>query len=371
MTETLLDRGTPFAVVEPNTISRNVARLRERLAGTSLRLHVKTAKSVDVAALAFPHGPGPITVSTMAEAEAFADAGYTDMLYGVGIDPAKLERVIALRRRGVDLVVLLDEVAQAERVATASRAAGHCIPVLIEVDCDGHRSGVFPGSDALLEIASALAPDAELRGVLTHAGESYFAYDEPAMRAAAEGERDSANLAAQRLRDAGFACPVVSIGSTPTAHTSVALDGITEVRAGTFMFFDLVMAGVGACDYDDLALSVVVTVIGHRADKNTIITDGGWMAMSRDRGTGRQRVDQAYGIVRTLDGESTPLLMTDASQEHGILSTRDGSPVPELPVGTRLRIMPVHACATAAQHPGYAVLNGETITHTWPRISGW
>lgn len=372
MPDTLLDPGTPFAVVAPATIARNVGRLHTRLGDVPLRLHVKTAKSVDVAALVFPSGSGPIAVSTLAEAEAFADAGYTDILYAVGIDPAKLDRVLALRRRGVDLVVLLDEVAQAERLGAASRTAGHRIPALIEVDCDGHRGGVLPDSDALLEVASALEPDGELRGVLTHAGESYFAPDDQAMQTAAAQERRAAVHAAERLRAAGFTAPVVSVGSTPTAHVRGDLDGATEVRAGNFVFFDLVMAGVGACDIDDLALSVVVTVIGHRRDKNTIITDGGWMAMSRDRGTARQRVDQGYGLVRALDGTPTPLVMTEASQEHGTLTTRDGSPVPEIGLGTRLRVLPNHACATAAQHLRYAVCDDDgVITATWARITGW
>src|SRR3569833_2258929 len=107
--DTLTIPQPPFAAVDRIRLDRNVARLTGRLdrRGVPLRLHVKTSKSIDVAARVFPDGPGPITVSTLAEAEYFADAGYTDILYAVGIDPHKLDRVVALRRRGVDLVVLL------------------------------------------------------------------------------------------------------------------------------------------------------------------------------------------------------------------------------------------------------------------------
>ena len=128
------------------------------------------------------------------------------------------------------------------------------------------------------------------------------------------------------------------------------LDGVTEVRAGVFMFFDLVMAGIGVCRIDDIALSVLATVIGHQQDKGWTIVDAGWMAMSRDRGTARLAVDQGYGLVCDLAGEPIPdLIMIDANQEHGILAARPGaqpSP-PKLPVGARLRILPNHACATA------------------------
>lgn len=365
---------TPYLLVDEAKVRRNVDRLRAHLGvlGTPLRPHVKTAKSVDVTRLLFDGGTGPITVSTLREAEAFADEGFTDIVYAVGIAPAKLDRVVALRRRGVDLVVLLDSVAQARAVAGASADAGIAVPALIEVDCDGHRGGVPPGSPEVRAIAAALA-GAELRGVLTHAGESYYCYTRDALVRAAEAERAAAVGVAEELRAAGFDCPVVSVGSTPTAHAVADLTGVTEVRAGNFVFFDLVMAGIGVCSVDDVALSVVVTVIGHRPEKGWIMTDGGWMATSRDRGTSRQPTDQGYGLVAPLDGPPFPdLLMTDATQEHGTLSMRPGStaPLPDLPVGTLLRVLPIHACATAAQHQAYRVSGPAGVT-TWLRVNGW
>jgi D-serine deaminase-like pyridoxal phosphate-dependent protein len=354
---------TPHLLLDPAKVDRNIARLRDHVTalGSTLRPHVKTAKSVDVARRLFDGGTGPITVSTLREAEGFADHGFTDIVYAVGIAPDKLPRAQALRDRGVDLVVLLDSVDQAHAASAAN------VPALVEIDCDGHRGGVLPTDPALLEIAAALGDN--LRGVLAHAGESYFCYTEEALTAAAENERATAVQAAETLRAAGFPCPVVSIGSTPTAHAARDLTGVTEVRAGNFVFFDLVMAGIGVCTLDDLALSVVTTVIGHRADKGWILTDAGWMATSRDRGTANQPTDQGYGLVTDLDGVLIPgLVMTGASQEHGVLSTRDGAPLPDLPVGTRLRVLPNHACATAAQHDRYELTTSDT---TWSRLNGW
>lgn len=354
---------TPHLLVDPTKVEANIARLDNHITalGSTLRPHVKTAKSVDVARLLFHGGTGPITVSTLHEAEEFAAHGFTDIVYAVGIAPDKLDRVRALRARGVDLVVLLDSVDQAHRTSEAN------VPALIEVDCDGHRGGVTPDDPALPAIAAVLGDT--LRGVLTHAGESYYCYTVEALVAAAEHERATAVAAAETLRAKGFPCPVVSIGSTPTAHATRDLTGVTEVRAGNYVFFDLVMAGIGVCTLDDLALSVVTTVIGHREDKGWILTDAGWMATSRDRGTAAQPTDQGYGLVCDVDGTPIPdLLMTAASQEHGVLSTRTGSPLPDLPVGTKLRILPNHACATAAQHTHYHLT---TTTTTWPRLNGW
>lgn len=167
---------------------------------------------------------------------------------------------------------------------------------------------------------------------------------------------------------------MVSVGSTPTALFAQDLAGVTEVRAGVFMFQDLVMAGIGVCTPDDLALSVLTTVIGHQADKNWIITDAGWMALSRDRGTERQAIDQGYGLVCGLDGQPIgELIVVSANQEHGVIADRNGGAIDldHFPVGSRLRILPNHACATGAQHGGYAVLEDGVVIDRWSRERGW
>lgn len=382
MTSTLLDPETPFLALDITRVDQNIARLKahlKELGDVPLRQHVKTAKCTDVASRAVNGDTGPITVSTLAEADYFADAGWTDILYAVGLAPAKLPHARRLVDRGVDLTVLLDSMAQAEALASFCQKQDVSIPALIEIDCDGHRGGIHADDPLLVEIGRVLNGAGLLGGVLDHAGESYFTTGEGQV-AAAENERVAAADAADRLRGARLPCPIVSIGSTPTAHATRNLEGVTEVRAGNFVFFDLVMAGIGVCRFEDIAMSVVVTVIGHKPEKGWIFTDGGWMAVSRDRGTSDQTVDQGYGLVTALDGKPIPdLLMSGASQEHGVLSMRPGTgrPLPDLPIGTRLRIVPNHACATAAQHAAYQVTGGEAINGapriiaTWNRHNGW
>lgn len=372
------DLETPCLVLDAGRMDRNIARLRARLdrLGVALRPHLKTAKSVEVARRVMTTPQGPATVSTLREAELFAAAGVTDLIYAVGIAPWKLAKVIDLRRAGCDLAVVLDTVEQAQAVAAAAREAGMAIPALIEIDCDGHRSGVLPGDAGQLRaIAAALVNGGELRGVLTHAGGSYSARGK-ALEACAEAERKAVVDAAAALRAAGHACPVVSVGSTPTAHNATNLDGVTEVRAGVFVFFDLVMNGVGVCTVEDIAISVLATVIGHQRDKGWILVDAGWMAMSRDRGTANQEVDQGYGIVCDTAGKPYDnLLLTDANQEHGIIAVRPGSgaSLPDLKIGDRVRILPNHACATGAQHRAYHVVHGtsDVVEGEWPRFGGW
>ena len=358
-------------------MTRNIDRLRTRLdrLGPALRPHLKTCKSVEIARRLMPTPQGPATVSTLKEAEEFAAAGVRDIMYAVGLAPAKLDRVLALRRRGVDLSVIIDTREQAAAIAASSRAAGDRIPALIEVDCDNHRGGIKPDDPMLVQIGRDLRDGgAELRGVMTHAGGSYDAVGVAALERAAEEERAGTVAAAKMLRDAGLRCPVVSVGSTPTAHFARDLSGVTEVRAGVYVFFDLVMAGIGVCTVEDIALSVLTSVIGHQRSKGWILVDAGWMAMSRDRGTAKQALDQGYGLACDLSGNAYPdLVMIESNQEHGILAVRPGSvaALPELPVGSLLRILPNHACATAAQHESYHATRGNLVTAVWPRFSGW
>lgn len=376
---TLETVATPALILDVSKVDRNIARLRAHLAklGTGFRPHVKTSKSVDVARRLFPEGTGPITVSTLAEAEYFADGGFTDITYAVGLSFNRIERARKLVAQGVRLSVLIDTLEQAHALAAAAADDGPMPAVLIEIDCDGHRGGVLPDDPALVAIADVLRDGGlDLAGVLTHAGESYNARGGAGLPEAAEGERAAAVAAAQALRAAGHASPVVSVGSTPTAHFAQDLSGVTEVRAGVFSFFDLVMHGIGVCAVDDIAASVLLTVIGHRPEKGWILTDGGWMALSRDRGTQSHPVDQGYGLVCDIDGNPfADVIVADASQEHGIIKVRPGSGgnLPDLPIGSRVRVLPNHACATCAQHESYNVVDGtgRAIVGNWPRMRGW
>ena len=366
---------TPAALLDATRLQHNLKHMQARMdaLGVRLRPHVKTAKSVEVARRQRDGGARGITVSTLKEAEVFFDAGFDDILYAVCIAPTKLAQARALRERGCALAIVVDSVAAAQAVC----ASGHHFEVFIEVDCDGHRAGVEPDSALLLDVGRTLhAGGATLKGVMTHCGESYACRTPAALVAMAEQERSRCVRAAERLRAAGLPCPEVSVGSTPTAMSAARLDGVTEVRAGVYVFHDLVMHGVGVCRTDEIALSILATVIGHQAVKGWVLVDAGWMAMSRDRGTADQPLDWGYGgVCDEQGGLIDGLIMSGANQEHGILSWRDGH-VDEalqarLPIGTRLRILPNHACATAAQFDHYEVVGSDGTLTRWPRFSGW
>ena len=371
-----VDRETPALLIDKPRLEANAQRMRARAEtlGVILRPHVKTLKSIEAAKVYAPPG-SRITVSTLKEAEVFAAGGYTDIFYAVGITPNKLARAAALTASGTDLTLMVDTVEAAHAVSTASSEHGVPLSAMIEIDTDGHRAGVDAESPQLLAIAEALTQHGRLRGVAAHAGSSYDCRSLDEITEKAETERRLTVTAADRLRTAGHEVPDISVGSTPTALMARDLTGVTELRAGVYAAFDLVMAGLGVCTADDIALSVLCSVIGHQKEKGWVLVDAGWMAISRDRGTAGQALDQHYGLVCTADGSIlSDYVLHGVNQEHGIITKRDGGPVDvsRFPYGSQLRVLPNHACATAAQHDHYHVLDVDGAPEAiWQRVNCW
>ena len=226
---TIDDLPTPALILDRAILSRNLKRMSERLrsAGVMLRPHLKTAKSVQIGRMAVEGHDGRITVSTLAEARYFAKGGFTDILYGVGVVPSKLAAVTELRRQGINLRVVTDNLAVARAIAAAA-TNGDTFSVFIEIDSGAGRAGLpSPEWPGLLDIARLLhaAPSVELAGVMTHAGHSYHESTPAGIARVAEQERQAIVGAAEKLRAVGIPCPIVSAGSTPTATHSRNFSG--------------------------------------------------------------------------------------------------------------------------------------------------
>jgi D-serine deaminase-like pyridoxal phosphate-dependent protein len=376
---TLNDLPTPCLVLDRPRLLRNIDRMADRAEalGVPLRPHLKTPKSIDVARLLLARQARGITVSTLAEAEYFAAHGLHDQFYAVPLSPDKVPRVAALMRRGTTLLCVAHDAQSVDAFAARAAAEGIVLPLLIDVDVDHHRSGIEAGDPAFLDMARAIhaAPSLALRGIMIYAGASYDAPDTEAIAALAERIRAGGMAARDALRAAGLPCEVVSYGSSPGTLFARSLDGVTESRAGVYPFQDLFQAGIGACAVDDIALSVLTTVIGRQPAQQRLFIDAGGLALSKDRSTAGHAFDAGFGLVCDEDGRVIDgLVVSAASQELGTVTSRDGRPIDlaAFPVGRRLRILPNHSCFTAAAHPRYHVVDGGTeVAAVWERVNGW
>ncbi len=374
----ITDLDTPSLIIDREKLQKNIdfAHARAKELGVTWRPHLKTHKCIEIARMQLEGRPGPATVSTVREAEYFAAAGITDLIYAVGMAPHKLARIDALNRSGADVKIILDNVPAAQAVSDFCRKNRTRIGVLIEIDCDGHRSGLKPRDPEMINVARHLTDGAVFKGVLTHAGESYNAKSSAQIEAAAANEAASILAARDLLLSAGFASEIVSIGSTPTfVRAQGPFPGVTEYRSGVGAFYDLVMAGIGVCRPEDIALSVLVSVIGWQKEKGWVITDGGFLAMSRDRGTASQSLDCGYGLVCGVNGRIVDdLWVKQCNQEHGVICRRDGKPfdMSAFALDSKWRILPNHACPTAAAFDRYYVVDptGE-VTDVWQRCNYW
>jgi D-serine deaminase-like pyridoxal phosphate-dependent protein len=371
----LADLPTPCLVLDRGKLARNIALMAEAVArhgGVALRPHMKTAKSVEVARLAVAGQKGGITVSTLAEVEYFAAAGFRDILYAVGITPAKLDRAAALRRQGVDLILVTDDAETASAVAAHARASGVDHRVLVEVDCGEHRGGMAAASETLLAVGRALGP--LCAGVMTHAGHSYACRSLAEIEAVAEAERLAAVTAAARLRALGLAIDIVSVGSTPTALHARSLAGVTETRPGVYMFQDLFQTQIGSGSAESMAVTVLASVIHRRQAENQVVIDAGAMALSKDRSTASAPRDYGFGLVLDEAGRRSlgEAVVERANQEHGIVGGASPLPFERLAVGAHVRVAPNHVCMTAAAYDRYHVVDGDdAVIDVWQRVNGW
>lgn len=379
---TLFDIPTPSLVLDQAKLRRNIQRMADAVnsKGATLRPHMKTAKSIDVARLATEGQAGGIAVSTLKEAEYFASYGIQDIQYAVCIVPDKLARVAALQQSGARVTLITDSLEVARAICAKGRELNQTFFVQAELDSGEGRSGVSPDSEELLEIARTLetATHANFAGVMTHAGHSYGCRSLDELEALAEEERLAAVHAAERVRALNIECPAVSIGSTPTALHAQSLEGITEVRPGVYMFGDMFQAQIYTCAYEDIAATVLTVVSSHHSAKNHFLVDAGALALSKDRSTESVANDIGFGSLSDVRGRpfSSPLWIAKVYQEHGKVPMAENISLESMPIGTRLRVLPNHACMTAAMYDRYFIVDSESsdgleVLDIWPRINGW
>lgn len=331
---------TPAVLVDLDVLESNIAAMAAFAArsGVALRPHCKTHKSLEIARRQVAAGAAGLTVAKLDEAEPYLAEGHPDVFVANQIvGAAKWARLAAMQRRG-PVAVGIDDAGVAEAMAAVAQRDGVTFPVLIEVDCGLRRAGLLPGEPvAVLAERIARLPGLELRGLFTHAGHVYAADGPERVPGIAQAEAAALVETVELVRRRGVDCPVLSVGSTPTARISGAVPGITEIRPGNYVFNDRMQVALGSATYQDCALTVLTTVTSTPAADRAVV-DGGSKTFALDRGAHGNDSLRGFG-----EDPARGAVLERLSEEHGVLSPEPGSLHP----GDRLRIVPNHACTVA------------------------
>jgi D-serine deaminase-like pyridoxal phosphate-dependent protein len=366
---------TPCLILDVDRVKHNAERISNsaRAFGVDLRPHIKTHKCIEVARIQTAGHSGGITVSTLAEANFFAAHGFTDITYAVPVEPGKFTDVIELSKRVERAALITDDPSIPVQLNDAAHKVGVKLDIFLKVDCGYHRCGVEPSSKEAYEIPRRIIDASNLRfaGILTHAGHSYHARSSEELLHIARHERDLMLEFAAQLHKSGVDVPIISIGSTPTIVHVDHLEGINEVRAGNYIFFDAFQATLGSCQINECALTVLASVVHRDPCRRKIVIDAGAIALSKDQGPFDLDPTCGYGQVQDLDGNDLGFSIHSLSQEHGIFTVSDDQILDQLTVGTRVRVLANHSCLTSAQHSHYHVLEGNRIVDRWAIQSGW
>lgn len=354
------DLDTPVALVDVDVLEANLARMAGRIGATAAahRPHTKTHKTRQVAERQWAHGARGFTVAKLGEAEAMAEAGFDDLLVAYPlVGRAKLERLLRLLDRAT-MRFTVDSVAGAEGASAVLGPAGVTLDVLIELDAGIGRSGVPEVADAvaLAERVAAL-PGLRVAGVLCFA--AGYVEGEAARRAAGTAEGRRVAEAAAALRAAGHAAGIASCGSTPTSPFAAQVEGVTEVRAGNYVFHDRMQVRLGVARREDCALTILATVVSHPRERRYVVDAGLKALAGEDYGWG------TWGELLDHPG----VTVTFANEEHGVIVLPDDVADPGLLVGDRVRIVPDHACGTVNMHDELVAVEGDRVLETWPLIS--
>jgi D-serine deaminase-like pyridoxal phosphate-dependent protein len=335
--------GTPYLLVDGPKMVRNIQKMAHvaRENGVALRPHVKTHKIPGIAKVQLEAGASGITVAKLSEAEVMADGGIEDIFVAYPlVTEAKIRRAVRLAER-VRLVVGVDSLEGARRLSAA--AEGHILEVRLEVDTGLRRTGV-PLDEAVGLAGEIEAMDnLDLTGIYTYRGAVLGGSKTLELEKAGLEEGQLMVSLAVMLRERGIGVDDVSVGSTPTAEHVAKVEGVTEIRPGTYVFYDRMQARLGACSLDECAAVVVCTVVS-RPTRDLAVIDGGSKTFATDVAPGAEPLNlEGYGHFVGYPSA----VLERLTEEHGMLSVDEDC---DLEVGDTLEIIPNHICSTVNLH---------------------
>jgi len=370
--QNLAELLTPILLVDYEKLENNIKTIATKAKenGVNLRPHIKTHKCIEIGKMQVEHGANGITVSTLDEAFIFAKAGFSDITYAVPMASNKIDAVLDIASK-VNLRILLENGELISDLEIALKQREMTLEVLLKIHCGYHRTGVNPKDPASVQLACKIHSSKYLdfKGILTHAGHSYDATSIEQIKEVSIQEQKVMIDFSEKLEKENIELKpeVVSIGSTPTVEiTERFMEGITEIRPGSYVFHDYTQVKLGCCQISDCALTAYSKIIGKYG--GYLVTDAGATALSKDLGPTHLEAKTSFGkIYSNYDKHEldTNLHLYALSQEHGKIKFMNPADAQKYKVNDSLRILPNHSCLTANLHDCYYVVKDNQVSDKW------
>lgn len=351
------DLPTPALLIDLDRARENIRAMQARADALGLRLrpHIKTHRMPFFARMQVESGASGIACAKIGEAEVMADAGIDDIFIAnevIGLD--KYERLRALHRRirvriGIDNEVQL---AQMEQVFAGEERP---LEVLIEYEVGEVRTGVVE-DEQLIALVRAIqrCRHVVLRGIFSHEGHTYRAADPDDCRAKARLAYERTVRAADLIRSLGADIDTVSVGATPSVMNGGWYEGITELRLGTYIFFDVGQSNAIG-DFSRCAATVLSSVISKPHGERVVLDAGAKALVSQNRPTGICAT-AGFGAVKGAEW----ITVANLYDEHAVLNSAELRD--RVRVGDKVEVIPSHVCPTVNLYDcAYLVSGGQVL----------
>jgi D-serine deaminase-like pyridoxal phosphate-dependent protein len=358
---------TPLVVVHRERLLANIEDMAKFAGeqGVVLRPHVKTHKTWEIAQMQLSAGAAGLTCAKLGEAEAFLQRGAKSVLVAYPlVGKRKVERLFDLMARfpEAEVQTLVDSSRQVDELAAEAAVRGVQLPLWVKVDSGLRRCGVQPGLQAV-ELARHVkrSPGLLLLGLLTHAGHAYGAASYEQVQEIGRSEAQCLLETAAMLRAEGVDGLGISVGSTPTVKVSGAVEGVTEIRPGNYVFYDATQVRLGVVAPERCALRVFAQVVS-RPEAGRIVIDAGAKTLALDKGAHGSDAVSGYGMI--VGHEQA--VIERLSEEHGVVRIPEASGIA---VGDVLEIIPNHSCPVVNLTDELCVVNSDGSTESWQVVA--
>ncbi|MFD0677585.1 MULTISPECIES: alanine racemase [unclassified Paenibacillus] len=347
---------TPCLLIDVPTMNANIRTMAEAALrhGAALRPHAKTHKTPSIAKAQMEAGAVGITVAKISEAEVMAAHGIDNIFVAYPLVTAsKIERAVQLSRK-IELIVGVDSDEGAHRLSQEAGRLGHVLQVRLEVDTGLKRTGVLYDEAVALAGRIHALPHLKLTGIYTFRGALLEGKPTLDLERAGREEGELMVHLAEAMREVGIPIADVSVGSSPTGLYAAQVEGVTEIRPGTYVFNDRMLEAFGVCTLNDCAAVIEATVVSRPSEQYAVI-DGGSKTFATDVQPGTNPL-QLKGFGHIL--EAPEAVLERLSEEHGVIRLE---PHHTLKVGDRIHIIPNHVCSTLNLHNHIYFVDGQQV----------